>query len=173
MSKGQIFESVVGVAVLFVAAAFLAYAYQQSGRALTARTYSLNAVFGRIDGVTAGSEVRISGVKVGAVSDSGIDPATFEARVKLAVAKGVEVPEDSVAKVVSDGILGGAHISIEPGASDVMLAEGQTITMTQGSVDLLGLAMQAFTNGEKISNEPATEAPEAAAPAESTEGDGE
>lgn len=156
MSKGQIFESIIGLAVLVVAAVFLTYAYQQSGRALTARTYALNAVFGRVDGVTPGSEVRISGVKVGAVSDSGLDPATFEARVKLSVARGVEVPEDSVAKVVSDGILGGAHISIEPGASDIMLTEGDTITITQGSVDLLGLAMQAFTNTEKIENESAT-----------------
>jgi len=146
MSKGQLFESMIGVVVLAVAAAFLSYAYQTSGRALTARTYTLNAVFGRIDGVTPGSEVRISGVKVGSVADSILDPATFEARVALSVAKNVEIPEDSVAKIVSDGLLGGAHVSIEPGASDVMLAEGETISITQGSVDLLGLAVQAFTN---------------------------
>ena len=162
MSKGQIFESVVGVAVLVVAALFLAYAYQQSGRALTARTYSLNAVFGRVDGLTPGSEVRISGVKIGAVSNSMLDPKTFEARVRLSVAKGVEIPDDSVAKVASDGILGGAHVSIEPGGSETMLAEGDTITITQGSVDLLGLAMQAFTNSDKkTSNGPPPVAAEA------------
>lgn len=159
MSKGQIFESIVGIAVLIVAAFFLYYAYEQSGRALTARTYALNAVFGRIDGVTPGSEVRISGVKVGAVSDSGLDPKTFEARVRLLVAKGVEVPDDSVAKVVSDGILGGAHISIEPGGSETMLAEGDTISITQGSVDLLGLAMQAFAGGDKAKSESAAPSP--------------
>jgi len=149
MSKGQLFESLIGVLVLAVAGLFLFYAYQASGRALTARTYSLGAVFGRVDGVTPGAEVRISGVKVGAVSNSTLDPKTFEARVTLSVARDVAIPEDSVAKVVSDGILGGAHVSIEPGGSDVMLAEGDTIAITQGSVDLLGLAMQAFTNGDK------------------------
>ncbi len=149
MSKGQVFESIVGVVVIIVAAAFLYYAYQTSGRALTARTYDLSAVFGRVDGVTPGSEVRISGVKVGAVSNSVLDPKTFEARVHLSVANNVEIPEDSIAKVVSDGILGGAHVSIEPGGSDVMLAAGDTITITQGSVDLLGLAMQAFTAPDK------------------------
>jgi phospholipid/cholesterol/gamma-HCH transport system substrate-binding protein len=160
MTKGQIFESIVGVIVIIVAAAFLYYAYQTSGRALTARTYQLSAVFGRVDGVTPGSEVRISGVKVGAVSNSVLDPKTFEARVNLSVANNVEIPEDSIAKVVSDGLLGGAHVSIEPGGSDVMLAEGDTITITQGSVDLLGLAMQAFTNSEKPekSDTPAAEA---------------
>lgn len=161
MTKGQVFESIVGVIVIFVATAFLYYAYQESGRALTARTYQLSAVFGRVDGVTSGSEVRISGVKVGAVSDSVLDPKTFEARVHLLVARNVEIPEDSVAKVVSDGILGGAHVSIEPGGSDVMLAEGDTITITQGSVDLLGLAMQAFTAPDK-STKAGTPAPESA-----------
>lgn len=149
MSKGQFFETLIGVIVLVVAALFLQYAYQASGRALTARTYSLNAVFGRIDGVTPGSEVRISGVKVGAVSESGLDPKTYEARLKLSLAKDFEVPEDSVAKIVSDGLLGGAHVAIEPGGSEIMLAEGDTISITQGSVDLLGLAMQAFTAGGK------------------------
>lgn len=152
MSKGQLFESIIGVVVLAVAAAFLYYAYQTSGRALTARTYTLDAVFGRVDGVTPGAEVRISGVKVGAVSESMLDPKTFEARVKLSVARDVAIPDDSVAKVVSDGLLGGAHVAIEPGASDVMLAEGDTITITQGSVDLLGLAMEAFTSGGKKEN---------------------
>lgn len=162
MGKGQIFESIVGVAVLAVAIAFLAYAYETSGRALTARTYSLTAIFGRIDGVTPGSEVRIAGVKVGAVSGSALDPETFEARVRLNVANGVAVPEDSVAKVVSDGLLGGAHIAIEPGGSDVMLGEGDTIAITQGSVDLLGLAMQAFTSGGKSGEAPVPEAERAA-----------
>jgi phospholipid/cholesterol/gamma-HCH transport system substrate-binding protein len=149
MSKGQFFESLVGVVVVAVAAAFLYYAYQTSGRALTARTYNVGAVFGRVDGVTMGSEVRISGIKVGAVSDSRLDPKTFEARVSLAVARDIAIPEDSIAKIVSDGLLGGAFVSIEPGGSDVMLAEGDTISITQGSVDLLGLAMQAFTSADK------------------------
>ncbi|OFW99808.1 MAG: outer membrane lipid asymmetry maintenance protein MlaD [Alphaproteobacteria bacterium RIFCSPHIGHO2_12_FULL_63_12] len=151
MSKGQLFESVIGVLVIAVASVFLTYAYQASGRALTARTYSLSAIFGRADGVTPGAEVRIAGVKVGAVSNSALDPKTFEARVTLSLMSDIEIPDDSVAKIVSDGLLGGAHVAIEPGGSDVMLAEGDSIAITQGSVDLLGLAMQAFTNNGKSS----------------------
>ncbi len=147
MAKGSIFETIVGVGVLGVAAGFLYYAYGASGRGETARTYPLHAVFGRIDGVTAGSEVRIAGVKVGAVSGSALDPQTYEARVTLNVSSGVAVPEDTIAKIVSDGLLGGAHIALEPGGSDVMLKAGDTISVTQGSVDLLGLAMQAFSSG--------------------------
>lgn len=145
MSKGQVFETLVGVVVLAVAAAFLFYAYGASGRALTSRTYTLEADFGNVSGVTPGSEVRIAGMKVGAVANSTLDPVTYEARLKLSLAREVEVPDDSIAKIVSDGVLGGAHVSIEPGGSETMLADGEKIAFTQGSVDLLSLAVQAFT----------------------------
>ncbi len=148
MSKGQVFETLVGVGVVAVAAGFLYYAYGASGRGATARTYPLNAVFGRVDGVTVGSEVRIAGVKVGAVSGNALDPQTYEARVTLSVASGIKLPDDTIAKIASDGLLGGAHIALEPGGSDVLLKAGDTISITQGSVDLLGLAMQAFSGDE-------------------------
>jgi phospholipid/cholesterol/gamma-HCH transport system substrate-binding protein len=152
MSRGA-FETIVGAVVILVASAFLLYAYGASGK--TARgTYQLNAVFGRVDGVTVGSEVRIAGVKVGAVSAHVLDPATYEAKVALQVDRQVKIPEDSIAKVVSDGLLGGAHISIEPGASDILLADGGAITQTQGSVDLLGLAVQAITANAGKGGEP-------------------
>ncbi len=171
MAKGSIFETIVGVGVLGVAAGFLYYAYEVSGRGATARTYPVKAVFGRIDGVTVGSEVRIAGVKVGAVSASTLDPQTYEARVTLNVSSGVELPDDTAAKVVSDGLLGGAHIALEPGGSDLMLAAGDTISITQGSVDLLGLAMQAFSGNAAKSD--ASQSPPADAPVpDPSSGDG-
>lgn len=146
MSRAGFFETIIGALVIAVAAAFLAYAYGASGKGIGRDQYRLEAVFGRVDGVTIGSEVRIAGVKVGSVSANTLDLRTYEANVELAIDGSVAIPEDSVAKIVSDGILGGAHISIEPGAAEEMLREGEKITITQGSVDLLGLAVQAFTS---------------------------
>lgn len=146
MSKAGIFETIVGVVVIAVAALFALYAYSVSGKGVSRDAYELNAVFGRVDGITIGAEVRIAGVKVGSVVAHALDPDTYEAKLRLSMSSGVPVPEDSIAKVVSDGLLGGAHVSIEPGASDIMLANGEAITFTQGSVDLLGLAMEAFTD---------------------------
>lgn len=146
MSRAGFFETIVGAIVIAVAAAFLAYAYGASGQGIGRDQYRLEAVFGRVDGVTIGSEVRIAGVKIGSVSANTLDMRTYEANLELAIDGGVAIPEDSIAKVVSDGLLGGAHISIEPGAAEEMLREGEKITITQGSVDLLGLAVQAFTS---------------------------
>lgn len=146
MTRAGILETLVGVVVIAIAALFLFYAYGASGKNLGRDAYMLSAVFGRVDGVTAGSEVRIAGVKVGTVAGHELDQQTYEAVLQLAMSDAVRVPEDSVAKIVSDGVLGGAHVAIEPGASEVMLEAGDKITITQGSVDLLGLAVQAFTS---------------------------
>lgn len=145
MERHGIFESIVGVFVIGVAVAFLFYAYGATG-AGARNLYEVDAVFGRVDGVALGTEVRIAGVKVGSVTGNELDTNTYEARVKLAIADGVPIPDDSIAKIVSDGVLGGAHVAIEPGASEDMLEDGDVIAITQGSVDLLGLAVQAFTN---------------------------
>ena len=146
MDRSGLFETVVGVAVVTVAASFFFYAYTVSGQAVGRDQYTVDAVFGRVDGVTVGAEVRIAGVKVGSVARNELNFNTYEANLELAIAASVPIPEDSVAKIVSDGLLGGAHVAIEPGASEEMLREGDKITITQGSVDLLGLAVQAFTN---------------------------
>ena len=146
MSRSGIFETIIGLIVVVVAVLFMVYAYGVSGKTVGRDQYRLDAVFGRVDGVSVGSDVRIAGVKVGSVSANQLDFNTYEANVQLAIDGGVPVPDDSVAKVVSDGLLGGAHIAIEPGASEEILREGDKITITQGSVDLLGLAVQAFTS---------------------------
>ncbi|MGF1544846.1 MAG: outer membrane lipid asymmetry maintenance protein MlaD [Parvularculaceae bacterium] len=145
MTRGGFGETIVGLGVIAAAAAFLVYAFGASGRAL-GRGYEIEAVFGDVGGVTPGAEVRISGVKVGAVAATGLEPITYEARLRLAIDAGVEVPDDSVAKIASDGLIGSAHVAIEPGASESLLASGGRITRTQGAVDFLSLAVDAFTS---------------------------
>ena len=149
MDRSGIFETVVGMVVIAVAAGFMVYAYGVSGRNIGANHYRLEAVFGQIDGITVGSEVRIAGVKIGSVAANTLNPKTYEADVALSIDTDVQIPEDSVAKIVSDGFLGGAHVSIEPGASEEMMLEGEKITITQGSVDLLGIAVKSFTSQSK------------------------
>lgn len=147
MGRSAVFETLVGIVVLAAAAAFIIYAFRTSGALAGEGGYRVSAAFGRADGIDAGSDVKIAGVKIGTVAETALDPVTFEARLALLLQRNVQIPDDSSAKIRSDGILGGSHVSIEPGASETMLKEGGVITVTQGSVDLLGLAVQAFTSG--------------------------
>lgn len=146
MTRAGAFETLIGLVVIAVAAFFVWYAMGVTGDRQGGAAYRLDAVFGRVDGLSVGADVKIAGIPVGEVTASALDGTTYEANVSMRIDRGVQVPDDSIAKVVSDGFLGGAHVSIEPGASEDYLVDGDKITITRGSVDLLNLAVQAFTN---------------------------
>jgi len=131
----SIFETIMGALVLIVATGFMIFAYQSSSLK-PVEGYSVKAKFETVAGVGLGCDVRIGGIKVGVVSDLTLDPETYKALVTLQIKSGVKIPTDSIASVVSDGLLGSKYVKIEPGADDKMLAEGQTIAYTQSSVNL-------------------------------------
>lgn len=134
-------EPILGALVLAAAIAFLFFAYKTAGQR-SFSGYTLTARFSSIDGLQTGGDVRISGVKVGQVTDISIDPETYLALVKFTVAPEVKVPVDSVAAISTEGLLGGKYVGLEPGASDDMLKPGARITRTQASVSLENLIGQ-------------------------------
>lgn len=139
-------EASIGAAVLAVAIGFVVYAAQTADLRM-GDTYPLTANFRRADGLTVGGEVRIAGVKVGTISSMDLDPQTYEARVALSIRDGIAVPEDSSATISSDGLLGGAHVAIQPGGSEFALESGDAFLFTQGAVNILDLVNRAITGG--------------------------
>jgi phospholipid/cholesterol/gamma-HCH transport system substrate-binding protein len=137
--KEQTAETILGAIVAFVAIGFLVFAVTRAGAGEAAGGYPLTARCNRVDGVNVGADVRLSGVKVGTVSAVGIDPTTYLAKLTLSVDRSVKLPDDSSARVASDGLLGGAYVALEPGGSAEMLASGGEIANTTGTVDLLSL----------------------------------
>lgn len=140
--REQLVETLVGLVVLLIAGVFVAYAIETVGQGKGRDDYPLIAHFGSINGIDTGSDVRMAGVKVGVVSAISLDPKTFDARVDMSIHHGIPVPDDSTAKVTTDGLLGSAYIAIEPGGDDEMLQAGDEFDYTQGAVDLLTLLGQ-------------------------------
>jgi phospholipid/cholesterol/gamma-HCH transport system substrate-binding protein len=143
-------ETILGAIVAVVAIGFFAFAAAQAGQTSNGAGYDLTARFQRVDGINVGSDVRISGVKVGVVRSIGLDTETYLARVTLAVNNGVTVPDDSTARIASDGLLGGAYVAIEPGSMDPIPAGGEIIN-TQGAVDLITLFSSMAQSGQNTS----------------------
>ncbi len=135
MPRRNFAEVLIGAVVLLVAAGFLAYAIAHSGRS-TAAGYLLYARFDHVDGLAVGNDVRIAGVKVGSVDSTTLDPKTFQAVVGLTVGNDVTLPKDSSAVITSESLLGGKYLALTPGGDDAMLQPGQTITITQGSINI-------------------------------------
>lgn len=129
-------ETLMGAVVLAVAAFFLVFAYSTTNvRAV--RGYDVVAKFERIDGVTTGTDVKISGIKVGTLVEQRLDPETYLAVVRLSIDNSIKLPEDTVAQVSSEGLLGGNFLALVPGGSDKMIAPGGEIKYTQAPVNLV------------------------------------
>lgn len=126
----NIIETVMGAVVLAVAAVFVFFAYNMA-EAETVKGYDVNAAFYKIGGLKKGSDVRISGIKVGTVLSLRIDAETYDAIVSMSIAAGVKLPVDTVAGIASEGVLGGKYIRIEPGNEKTYLKPGDVIAKTK------------------------------------------
>lgn len=140
MQKRSLAEILTGAIVLLIAAAFLFHAVTGSGRSLTGGPgISLTARFDRIDGLNAGADVRLAGVKIGQVVGQRIDPATFLAVLTLRVDAALNLPTDTSAEIQSESLLGGKYIALVPGGADRFLRDGGEITLTASAVSLESL----------------------------------
>jgi phospholipid/cholesterol/gamma-HCH transport system substrate-binding protein len=145
-SSGAVSETLIGAGVVLAAALILLFVWFGKGTG-GASGYELNVRLAKADGLGAGTEVRLSGIKVGSVTDLTLDPATYLVTVHMNIDPGVQVPADSSIVVTSAGLLGGAYLSITPGGDDKMLAAGGTIENAQGSIDLMSLIGKFATGG--------------------------
>ncbi len=140
MAQRSAIEVVTGLAVLAVSAGFLAYAVGNTGRGSATGT-QLQARFDNIGALVAGADVKLSGVAVGRVLGTSIDPASFHAVVRFTVQPDIKLPTDSSATISTGGLLGGSFLSLSPGGADATLKDGGTMTITQSATnleDLLG-----------------------------------
>jgi phospholipid/cholesterol/gamma-HCH transport system substrate-binding protein len=139
MSRNVI-ETVMGAVVLVIAAVFLFFAYSTS-QVHSVSGYTLTAKFNKIDGIRDGGDVRISGIKVGSILSLTLDPTNYLAIVKMSLDPTVKVPSDSVAEILSNGLLGDKFLALVPGAADDSLKPGAEIKFTQapmGLEDIIG-----------------------------------
>ena len=131
----NIVETIVGALVLLVAGVFVFYAFAKSDRAGPGG-YEILARFDRIDGLKRGADVTVSGVKVGSVTGFDLDRKTYQAVVRMMVSSSVGLPLDTNAKIVSESLLGGMVVVLEPGGDSKMIQAGGEIDKTQGAVPL-------------------------------------
>jgi len=134
----NIVETIVGALVLVVAGLFVFYAFAKSDRSGPGG-YEVVARFDRIDGLKRGADITLSGVKIGSVTGFELDPRTYQAVVRMMVGSNVALPADTHAKIVSESLLGGMVVVLEPGGDKTMLKNGGLIEQTQDSIPLTEL----------------------------------
>ena len=147
--RENVVEAIIGAGVLVAAVLFLVFVGRTTGYASGSDTYELIAKFRSVEGITVGSDVRLAGVKVGSVTALTLDEETYLAETVLTLDDKVLIPDDSEAAIESEGLLGGAFVSFEPGGSEFMLVAGDEVLNTQSAVSLLDLLVRfASSSGE-------------------------
>ena len=139
-------EVLAGAAVLAAAIGFLAWAVGGDRLTPGGSSYTLTASFRSVEGIRAGSDVRLAGVKVGTITGLSLNPETFYADATVEVDGAVKLPTDTAILISSEGLLGGNFVELVPGGAEDILAPGDEIEDTQGAVSLLTLLMK-FVGG--------------------------
>ena len=136
MQNNSTRDLIVGLFVL-VGLASLAYLSLQVGGLELAKgnQITLKATFDDVGGLSVRAPVRVAGVKIGQVSSIGLDK-DLRAEVSLEVESGLALSVDSSAAIRTSGLLGDQFISVEVGAEDENLKDGEQFTYTESAFSI-------------------------------------
>ena len=98
--------------------------------------YRLDAAFDNIGGLKLRAPVKAAGVVVGRVEKTRLDKKTYQAVVTMKIDNGYEFTTDTIASILTSGLLGEVYVGLDAGGDTKMLADGGTITKTQSGVVL-------------------------------------
>lgn len=121
---------------------FLALKVGNLSTANMSSTYQLQARFDNIGGLKVRAPVKSAGVVVGRVSDIQFDQQNYVAVVSMSVDGRYQFPRDTIAAILTSGLLGEQYIGFSVGGDEQMLKGGESIKKTQSAVVLENLIGQ-------------------------------
>ncbi len=122
---------------------------QSSGRGSSSGGYELIGRFGATDGVSVGTKVLLVGIQIGEVTRQYYDREAQRAVLHFSIRPNINIPMDSVALIVSDGMLGGKYIKIQPGGELEMLRAGEAFEYVQDSIVFEEILEKVILNAEQ------------------------
>ncbi len=132
MKRDNINYLAVGIFVLATLIVLLVVLYKITGRVGDSIPY--HVYYNNITGLTDGSRVTYEGYQVGFVG--GVEPEQDDTgtryRVEMRIKQGWQIPQDSVARIYSAGLLAETVINIEEGSSKQYLPPDAEIVGLQG-----------------------------------------
>jgi phospholipid/cholesterol/gamma-HCH transport system substrate-binding protein len=102
-------------------------------------TYSLFAKFNTVTGLREGNPVNMLGLEIGKVEKFTLDQENEQVKVEFKINKGIEIYDDAIASVKTEGLIGDKYVAIDPGGGGDLLADGDSITDTNSPTDIMDL----------------------------------
>lgn len=124
------------VAIGIGAVIFLALKVGNLNSVSSASGYRLEANFENIGGLKLRAPVKAAGVTVGRVEAIKLDSKSYQAMVTMKIDNGYQFTADTIASVLTSGLLGEVYVGLDVGGDTKMLADGGRIGKTQSAVVL-------------------------------------
>jgi len=133
-------ETVVGIFVV-IGLVCIGYMTVKLGNVgfLGDNTYSLYARFSAVTGLRVGNPVSMLGLEVGRVENFRMDQENQVIQVEFRINNGVEIYDDAIASIKTEGLIGDKYVAIDPGGGGDLLANGDTITDTNSPTEIMDL----------------------------------
>ena len=134
--------------LLGLALAWITFESLNGGRVFKQKGYTLVAGFTNLKGLKTGDEVRMAGVKVGAVKLTRLADKRVEA--VITIEPGTKIPNDAVASVEQSSLLGSNYLGVTFGTgTNPLLNDGDEI-QTKATVDMSEVISQLGILGSKL-----------------------
>ena len=98
--------------------------------------YRIEGAFDNIGGLKVRAPVKAAGVVIGRVERIRLDPQNYQAVVTMKIDQGYQFSRDTIASILTSGLLGEVYIGLDSGGDPQMLADGARVTKTQSAVVL-------------------------------------
>lgn len=150
--RERIIEIWVGFFMLFGILALLVLAFKVSGlsSSIGENGYNITAAFDNVGGLKVRSPVSLAGVHIGEVSAIKLDNVQFKAIVTMKIdSKYKQLPVDTSASILTQGLLGANYISLTPGFSQTFLNNNAIVQDTHPALileDLIGQLIFSLKN---------------------------
>ncbi len=102
-------------------------------------SYSLIGKFSSVTGLRPGNPVNMLGLEIGRVEKFVMDQENQQVVVHFKINNGIEIFDDAIASIKTEGLIGDKYVSVDPGGGGDLLADGDTITDTNSPTDIMEL----------------------------------
>ena len=142
------FQVAVGFVVLVVSLLFVFHIYKirTLGESSFGQSMSLKARFSNIYGINTGSDIKISGIKIGTVKSIELNQDDYMAIATINIDDSFKIPSDSVLAVSTSGLLGNKFLDIKPGFSNEYMKDNDLFISTVSSLNLENLISKFTSN---------------------------
>ena len=153
--RNRLLELSVGIFIIAALCGLLFLAFKVSGLTQLGddHYYVLRADFDNIGGLKVRAPVAVSGVKIGRVVSIKLNRKTYRAEVIMQIEDSFnDLPVDTSASILTQGILGSNYVSLTPGYDEKVLKSDGRIETTHSALileNLIGQLMFNLTNNKK------------------------